>query len=102
MRVLFAGVEQRLDVIRHLLARLVARGSARSYYQIAVAGAPIDRPAINYVRGRIITVAFANRQVDRVSVTEQATGVYLEPVRDSIPRVVKPAADTAAARRARP
>jgi hypothetical protein len=84
------------------LERLVARGSARSYYQIAVAGAPVDRPAINYVRGRTITVAFANRQVDRVSVTEQATGVYLEPVRDSVARVVKPAADTAAARRARP
>ena len=87
---------------RPQLQRLVARGAARSYYQIAVAGAPIDRPAINYVRGRTITVAFANRTVDRVNVTEQATGVYLEPVRDSVAKVTKPAADSAAARKAKP
>jgi hypothetical protein len=61
------------------LTRLVARGNARSFYQIAVSGAPIDRPAVNYVRGRAIIVAFASRQVQRVTVTEQATGVYLEP-----------------------
>jgi hypothetical protein len=84
------------------LEQLVARGNARSYYQIAVSGAPIDRPAVNYVRGKTITVAFANRQVDRVSVTEQATGVYLEPVRDSTARVVRPAADTSAKRTVRP
>lgn len=84
------------------LERLVARGNARSYYQIAVSGAPIDRPAINYVRGKTITVAFANRQVDRVSVTEQATGVYLEPVRDSTARPVKTGTDTSATRTVRP
>ena len=84
------------------LEQLVARGSARSYYQIAVSGAPIDRPAVNYVRGKTITVAFANRQVERVSVTEQATGVYLEPVRDSTARVIRPAADTSAKRTVRP
>jgi hypothetical protein len=61
------------------LTRLVAHGNARSFYQIAVSGAPIDRPAVNYVRGRAISVAFASRQVQRVTVTEQASGVYLEP-----------------------
>jgi len=61
------------------LTRLVAHGNARSFYQVAVSGAPITRPAINYVRGRTITVTFASRQVQRVTVTEQAAGVYLEP-----------------------
>lgn len=87
---------------RPQLERLIARGNARSYYQIAVSGLPIDRPAVNYVRGRRITVAFANRQVQRVSVSEQATGVYLEPARDSTATVTRPAADSAAVRRARP
>jgi len=84
------------------LTRLVAVGDARSYYQIAVSGAPIDRPAVNYVRGRKITVSFANRQVERVAVTEKATGVYLEPVRDTTAHAPKTAADSAATRRARP
>ncbi|NUQ20339.1 MAG: hypothetical protein HOQ09_05195 [Gemmatimonadaceae bacterium] len=61
------------------LTRLVAHGNARSFYQVAVSGAPKDRPAINYVRGRAISVAFESRQVQRVTVTEQASGVYLEP-----------------------
>jgi hypothetical protein len=84
------------------LERLVANGDARSYYHIAVSGAPIDRPAINYVRGRKITVTFVNRQVDRVAVTEKATGVYLEPVRDTLLRATNTAADSAALRRPRP
>jgi lipopolysaccharide export system protein LptA len=62
------------------LVQLVARGGAQSFYHIAIAGAPLDKPAINYVRGRAITVALANRQVQRVTVTEKASGVYVEPV----------------------
>ena len=54
------------------------------------------RPAINYVLGREIVVSFKEQQVTRVTVNEQAAGVYLEPV----------VADTARARpdtaRARP
>ena len=65
---------------RPQLVQLVARGGAQSFYQIAVAGAPIDKPAINYVRGRAIVVALANRQVQRVTVKERASGVYVEPV----------------------
>jgi hypothetical protein len=65
---------------RPQLVQLVAHGKAQSYYQIAVAGAPINKPAINYVRGKSITVALANRQVQRVSVTEKASGVYVEPI----------------------
>lgn len=58
---------------------LVALGHARSLYQLATRDTTVDRPAINYVRGRNITVAFADRQVTKVTITDQATGVYLEP-----------------------
>ena len=57
---------------------LVARGSARSYYQVATKGGRDAPPGINYVRGRVITVTFQNQEVERVSITEQAAGVYLE------------------------
>jgi lipopolysaccharide export system protein LptA len=62
------------------LVQLVARGGAQSFYHVAISGAPIDKPAVNYVRGKAITVAMANRQVQRVTVTEKASGVYVEPV----------------------
>jgi lipopolysaccharide export system protein LptA len=62
------------------LVQLVARGGAQSFYHVAISGAPIGKPAVNYVRGKAITVAMANRQVQRVTVTEKASGVYVEPV----------------------
>ena len=83
------------------LTRLVAHGNARSYYQVAVSGAPIDRPAVNYVKGRAIIVALASRTVQRVTVTEQATGVYVEPVITKEPAAAAPA-DSAAARAKKP
>ena len=80
------------------LVQLVARGGAQSFYHVAVGGAPIDKPAINYVRGRAITVALANRQVQRVTVTEKASGVYVEPVVARAPA----AADSTTARKKQP
>ena len=59
--------------------RIVATGDASSFYQLAAAGTGRVAPNLNYVRGRVITVTFANKTVDRVNVTEQASGVYLEP-----------------------
>ena len=70
------------------IERLIARGHARSFYQIAARDTAAIGPAMNYVRGRDITVAFADRQVSKVTITDQAAGVYLEPA----PRV----ADTTA------
>jgi hypothetical protein len=60
---------------------LVARGNARSYYQVAARDGRDAPPGINYVRGRVITVTFENQEVARVSITEQAAGVYLEAPR---------------------
>ena len=60
---------------------LVARGNARSFYQVATRDGREAAPAINYVRGRVITVTFQNQEVEQVSITEQAAGVYLEAPR---------------------
>ncbi len=58
---------------------LVAVGHARSYYQIAPRDTAAIGPAINYVRGERINVAFANRTVDSVTIVGQAAGVYADP-----------------------
>ncbi len=62
------------------IRQLVALGHARSLYQLAPRDTASDRPAINYVVGRDISLAFLNREVQTVTITEQAHGVYLEPV----------------------
>jgi hypothetical protein len=58
---------------------LVAVGNARSFYQVAARDTTASGPAINYVRGRAITVYFTGRAVERVAIREQASGVYIEP-----------------------
>lgn len=64
--------------------RIVSTGRARSYYQIAGSNTGMaGPPTINYVRGRVITILFANRVVSVVTVQDQATGVYLEPGSDA-------------------
>ncbi len=68
---------------------LLAVGHARSYYQIAPRDTAAIGPAINYVRGDRINVAFANRTVDSVTIIGQAAGVYADPTTpkaDSIAR----------------
>jgi lipopolysaccharide export system protein LptA len=60
--------------------RIVASGSARSYYQMHSADAPKNKPGVNYVRGRQITAYFEAGKVNTVVVTDQAAGVYIEPV----------------------
>jgi lipopolysaccharide export system protein LptA len=72
--------------------RLVANGSARSYYHIASRAGAAGEPSVNYVRGRTITVAFANQEVQTVTVVERAAGLFVEPVADTSRR--KAAADT--------
>lgn len=62
------------------IQNLLAVGSARSFYQIAPRDTAAIGPAINYVRGQQIRVAFANRTVDSVTITGQAAGVYADPV----------------------
>ncbi len=63
--------------------RILATGSARSYYQMHSSNAPKNRPGVNYVRGREITAFFDAGKVSTVVVTDQAAGVYIEPVSES-------------------
>ena len=69
----------RADSAQTRLRELHAVGNARSYYHLAPADSAMRRPAINYVTGREIVVAFQDQQVSRVTVVQQASGVYLEP-----------------------
>jgi lipopolysaccharide export system protein LptA len=61
------------------LRQLVAVGNARSYHHMAPADTAIRIPAINYVVGREITIAFVEQRVSKVTVRERASGAYLEP-----------------------
>ncbi|MGZ8491316.1 MAG: hypothetical protein ACXWZS_03820, partial [Gemmatirosa sp.] len=63
--------------------RIRAVGNASSLYQVASSRGRMAPPAINYVRGRAITVDFDSGQVEMVTVVDSATGVYLEPADSS-------------------
>lgn len=60
--------------------QLLAVGEASSFYQTSASDTTIRLPAVNYVRGRTIALAFEAGEVRQVLVTEQASGVYLEPI----------------------
>ncbi len=66
------------DTSRAVPRELVATGNARSFYQFGNPEGVRDRPTMNYVRGRVIEIAFAEGEVSTVTVTDQASGVYLE------------------------
>lgn len=68
---------------RNRIRQIVATGEARSFYQIPSSKGKAERPSINYVRGRLITVSLDSGTVERVTVLDSAAGVYLEPVSDS-------------------
>jgi lipopolysaccharide export system protein LptA len=61
------------------IRQLVATGEARSYYHLTPSDSTQRTPAINYVTGAVITVAFDSGRVARVTVAGQKSGVYLEP-----------------------
>lgn len=65
--------------------RIIATGNAISYHQLAANSRVRTLPNINYVKGKAITVLFANREVTRVEVFEQASGVYIEPATTGTP-----------------
>lgn len=62
---------------------IIATGAAKSYYQVQASNGDREHPAINYVRGREITVQFDTAGVQTVDVDEKAVGLYLEPLPDS-------------------
>ena len=54
---------------------LVASGAARSYQHIPPDTGVTARPSIHYVRGRTITVSFADRRPQRIDVTAPDSGL---------------------------
>ena len=66
---------------RPRLRELVARGRASSRYQVESEQGGPQRPSINYVRGRQITVAMntGDQGVRTVNVLDQVAGLFLEP-----------------------
>jgi hypothetical protein len=65
------------------IRELLARGAASSFYQIPSDKGGKQKPGLNYVRGDAIRVDFREREVQTVTVENQAAGIYLEPVTDS-------------------
>jgi hypothetical protein len=62
-----------------VIKSIYAGGSASSFYQVQSSQGAKAAPNLNYVKGKSITVDFgADKAVKRVTVREQATGVYLE------------------------
>jgi hypothetical protein len=61
------------------IRELFANGTARSWYHGAPSDTSLRQAAINYVTGRQITVAFKLGKASRVTVVDNATGLYLEP-----------------------
>lgn len=68
------------------LRELFSIGQARSFVQLASDSASdVARPGVNYMRGKVIRVEFQDREVQRVTVLEQASGVFLEATDDTLP-----------------
>ena len=58
---------------------VVATGNAKSFYQLAPSSGTKGLPNLSYNRGRQITVAFKEGEVEQVTVHDQASGIFLEP-----------------------
>lgn len=61
---------------------LLASGNASSFYQVPNSKA-LDKPGINYVRGRQIVVDFKDQDVQTVTVVDSASGLFLEAATDT-------------------
>jgi hypothetical protein len=77
------------------IREIVAEGNARSFYQMKSSKDSANRPSVNYARGRIIDILFEDRKVATVTVTDQATGVMIEPATASSTTPKTPATQTA-------
>lgn len=61
---------------------LIASNAARAYYHVKN-DKDRRKPGVNYVRGRVINVAFERQAVQTVTVVDSASGVYLEAATDT-------------------
>jgi lipopolysaccharide export system protein LptA len=76
----FEQVADTAGATRTALREVIATVEARAYYQLPPPGGERGVPSLSYNRGRQITVTFDNGEMAGVRVSEQASGLYLEPV----------------------
>lgn len=69
---------------RSTIREVTALSNASARYQMPSSRGPNCPPGINYVRGQQIVVFFDSGTVQVVAVDSQASGVYLEPVPDTV------------------
>src|SRR5690606_28969161 len=72
-----------------------AIGNASSLFHIASQRGPTYPPAINYSRGKRIFITFADSGVSNVRVDSSASGIFLEPIPDSLADTTRARTDTA-------
>lgn len=65
------------------IRRLVASDSAKAYYHLAPQDTSLRRPAVSYVKGRLITIDFDDQKVATITVEERVAGLYIEPTADT-------------------
>lgn len=65
------------------IRKLVSTDSAEAFYNLAPSDTSMHRPAINYVKGREITINFEEQKVANIAVEGKVTGIYIEPSNDT-------------------
>lgn len=73
------------------LRMLLSSGDASSFYQVPDNQGRKDKPGLNYVKGRQIRVNFDDREVQTVTVIDQARGIFLEARPDTSTGARRPA-----------
>ena len=65
------------------IRKLVSTLNAQAFYNLAPSDTSLHRPAINYVKGRRITINFDEQKVANIAVDEKVAGIYIEPSNDT-------------------
>jgi lipopolysaccharide export system protein LptA len=65
------------------IRKLVSTLNAQAFYNLAPSDTSLHRPAINYVKGRRITINFDEQQVANIAVDDKVAGIYIEPSNDT-------------------
>jgi hypothetical protein len=65
------------------IRKLISTLNAQAFYNLAPSDTSLHRPAINYVKGRRITINFDEQKVANIAVDEKVAGIYIEPSNDT-------------------
>jgi hypothetical protein len=65
------------------IRKLISTLNAQAFYNLAPSDTSLHRPAINYVKGRRITINFDEQKVANIAVDDKVSGIYIEPSNDS-------------------